>query len=855
MREIDELFFEPARRWPGRTALDAGERSRTYAALAGEVTALSASLSRSGGPVAVLTASPSLAIPALLACLDAGLTYAPLDPGWPAARLAAVGERMRPRVVLRDPGIAAEDPRVQALGATRVWALGEPPPTLDGPRAEPDEASTLFFTSGSTGEPKGIVGRRGGIGHYIRWERGLLGEPEGLRVSALAPCSFDASLRDAALPLSLGGSVCVPPDRGLLVDGARLAAWLAEARVEVLHTVPSVFRGLAAAIGPGALPALRAVLLAGEALRPSDAARFFEVFGGRVRLINLYGPTETTMTKLSYEVTPEDARAASIPLGRPMDGAEVFVVDSTGRPRPPERLGEIVLRTPFAAHGYLGQPEATARAFVVDLLGDGSPVPTYRTGDLGVLRADGLIEFRGRRDQQVKLRGVRVELEEVEGALAQVSGVAEAVAGLRDGADGEPRLCAWLVAAPGADPRALPDEARRHLASLLPSAALPSHILVKASLPRLFNGKVDRGALRGSEAALRGAGVAPEGPVERRVVEILAEATGVDIGATDDFFDRGGDSAQALRALWRLNEAFGVELPIDAIYRARTARALAALVQGPAAERAVLVPVELSGPGERPVFWLPPVFGLTHIYRPLVDALGHPAVALDLRAPHPDGTIEATAALAARLIRQRQPAGPYALAGWSFGGLLAFEVARQLEGDGARVDRLVMIDSAAPGEDFDFTAADPETAALAARRLGHMLGLPLSLDPSALRGLTGGEMVDRVLDLAASHGAPVSAELRRRALAVMEVRRSSMEAFRRYAPAPWSGGAWVLRAEGAKRDWTARWSLFLRGPIERRLLPGGHVTMMEPPHAGALVDALRDALYGAERPISSASTE
>lgn len=861
LHEIDRVFFDAAARWPHAVAIDAGASTLTYAALESLVRRLSGWLRARApsGRVAVLSGDPARAIPAMLAAMDAGWTYAPLDPAWPAARLAAVGAALRPDAVLGDAA-AGEDaallgsvPRLALDGCAALPDAGAARATNPGP-------SNVFFTSGTTGRPKGILGRPGAVAQYVAWEARLLGAGPGLRVSALAPTSFDASLRDACLPLSVGGAVCVPPDRGVFADGARLAAWLAAARVEVIHTVPTVYRGLLACAP--ALPALRAVLLAGEALRPSDVARSFAVFGDRVALYNLYGPTETTMTRLVHRVSAADASAPTVPLGRPMDDTEVFVVDSSGRPRGAGRPGEIVLRTPWASLGYLDRPEETARAYVPDLLGDGSPVPVYRTGDLGVLRADGVLEFRGRQDLQVKIRGVRVEIEEIEATLCAMPDVESAAVALRDGPDGEPLLAAWVVG------EASVADLRGRLMRTLPMAAVPSRLLLVGALPRLINGKVDRPALRLPDA-VSSAGVRPSGPLEERIAAVLGEVMGFAVGATDDLFALGASSLQALQALWRLNEALGVELPVDLLYHARTVAALADRVAvmrgaptsaaatpgGRPAPRGAPPPafeaVELAAGIEPPVFWLPPAYGLALVYRALAERLpGRAAVGLELTRPleTADGqgaTVEELATSALQVMRARQPQGPYSLAGWSFGGVLAFEIARQAGAD--EVARLVLIDSAAPGEEFDFEAGDAETAAQAARRLGHMFGRPLSLDPVALRGRSPQALCEVLLDMAAANGLPVTAEVRRRLLTVVQVREASTAAWRRYAPTPWPGAAHILRARDAEADWTAGWARLITGPVERATVAGGHFDMFDEPHVRTLLAGLADALTPAAR--------
>ena len=949
-READRIFFAAAAQTPGASALEAGvpgatgARRLTYAVLAAEVRGHAAWLRTLGPPgvVAALTDDPAWSVPGLLAALDAGWTWVPLEPAWPAARRAAVVAAAAPGALLVDPSLNATEAAASlGLPAARVRRLDVAPRSADPTDPTPGvadieaarpsaAASNLFFTSGTTGRPKGILGRPGALAHYVTWEAQLLAEAglrlgPDLRVSALAPTTFDASLRDAALPLSVGGTVCVPPDRGVFADGARLATWLAAARVAVVHTVPTVFRALLAAEALTATPAgrplphLKAVLLAGEALRPSDVARFFARFGDEVALFNLYGPTETTMTRLWHRVVPADAEGPTVPLGRPMADTEVFVVDAAGRPRGPGRSGEIVLRSPWTSLGYLQRPEETARAFVPDLLGDGSPLPAYRTGDLGVLRPDGVLEFRGRRDLQVKLRGVRIELEEVEAALGAAPGVREAAAALRDGPDGEPRLVAW-AAGPGDEVSWL-----AHLRRVLPAAAVPVRVVLVDALPRLVNGKVDRAALR-LPAPPVGEGVPPEGPLEAQVAAVFAEVLsaargGWTVGATDDFFVLGGDSLQALQTLWRLNEALGCELPVDLVYRARTVRGIAAWVanlppgrpkagvetrsEAETGRRAdVLVAVGVEAPGEgqptddgslvagvvegpsaspapevaagrlfealplahgagRPVWWLPPAYGLSLPYRAVVGdppALGRPAWALE-RLLGPEASTEFSVVQLARaageVLRTRQPEGPWTLVGWSFGGVLAWALAQQLcaEHGPAAVDRIVLLDTAAPGSGFDFTAGDARTAVLAAHRLGQLVGRDLHLDPEALRGLSAETLTHKVLDLAAANGLPVTPALRNQGLRVVALRTAALAALEAWQPSPWpepdatEGQAptlWILRAADAEADWTAGWSQLATGPRTRRTVAGDHQSMLEPPHAESLTAVIQEALGEAE---------
>jgi amino acid adenylation domain-containing protein len=433
----------------------------------------------------------------------------------------------------------------------------------------------VFQTSGSTGVPKLIAGRYEAIGHFVRWETALLGLGPGVRVSQLTAPHFDAYLRDIFTPLACGGTVCIPPAAEMRLDAGALAEWLDSREIEVLHCVPSLFHLLASAdLQPGTFARLRHVLLAGEPPLAADLARWFGVFGRRVRVLNLYGPSETTMTKLFHEVRPEDLERRSIPIGRPMDGAAVLLANRHGRPCAPGTVGEILLRTPYGALGYFAQPKLTAAAFVQNPWSDDPTDRVYRTGDLGRLLPDGAVELLGRRDQQVKIRGQRVETAEIEGALGEHPQVtAAAVVARHDGA-GLAALCAFVVTADDVAPR----ELRDWLLARLPAALVPERFVRLPELPLLRNGKVDRRGLAAADLAhAPGAPrLPPQTPTQERLAEIweaVIESRGA--GIHDDFFAVGGHSLLATRLLLRVRQAFGVEVPLAAFFDRPTLEGLA----------------------------------------------------------------------------------------------------------------------------------------------------------------------------------------------------------------------------------------------------------------------------------------
>jgi amino acid adenylation domain-containing protein len=441
----------------------------------------------------------------------------------------------------------------------------------------------VYFTSGSTGDPKGVAGRIGAIGHFVRWEIGALGLNVGTRVTQLTSPGFDAFLRDMFVPLCVGGTVCVPPSRQISLGASDLVKWLDAAQVDVIHCVPTVLRTLfREALVPTLFASTKYVLLAGEAVYPSDVKRWYGVFGDRIQLVNLYGPTETTMVKCAYRILPSDQDRRSIPIGKAIEGSEAFLLDELGHPSPAGVVGEIYIRTPDRALGYYGRPDLTSEVFVANPLSNDVHDIVYRTGDLGRVLEDGNLEFVGRRDQQVKIRGVRVELAEVEGVLRRHASVADVAVVDRDGPDGTRGLCAYVV--PQGTVRG--DEIRSFALEELPEPMVPGTVVLVDALPRTPNGKVDRQSLLSVQIADRLANFyeAPRNELERDLSEVWSKVLGLPrIGINDNFFDLGGHSLLFVRMLSMLRNEIGVELPLQTLFEAPTIAQLARTIEASAA--------------------------------------------------------------------------------------------------------------------------------------------------------------------------------------------------------------------------------------------------------------------------------
>ena len=391
---------------------------------------------------------------------------------------------------------------------------------------------------------------------------------------------FDPLLRDVFVPLCSGGTLCIPSDPDLVLSGAELGQWLEQERVTLMHTVPSIFRLMMSQCGSRRFPALKYVLLAGETVLPADVSNWYALVGKQgARLINLYGPSETTMVKFLYAVDEADQLRRSIPIGRPMEGATAIVIDEAGKVCPTGIAGEIYIRTPYRSLGYYKQPELTAQVFVPNPFSNDSQDIVYRTGDLARQMEDGSFILMGRRDHQVKIHGVRIELGEIEAALSECEGVSAAVVVAREDQPGEKRLVGYAVAQDGASINS--KDLRAALKRRLPESMVPAAFVVLKDMPLTPNGKVDRKALPEPDASQSGQEyVAPRTAEEEILCGIWAEVLKLPrVGIEDNFFEIGGHSLLATQLIARVRNAFSLEIPVRAIFESPSVERLAERIQ------------------------------------------------------------------------------------------------------------------------------------------------------------------------------------------------------------------------------------------------------------------------------------
>ncbi|MBB5917007.1 amino acid adenylation domain-containing protein [Nocardia transvalensis] len=576
------LFTDRATACPQATALEFGDETLTYADLHERANRLARALiARGAGPDTIVGLALRRGIDLLVgmyAVVQAGAAYLPIDPDHPAERTGHVLEQARPLCVLT----AARDEFAVPAGAERLdidtldtsgFAGG---PLTDAERTtplRPDHLAYVIFTSGSTGRPKGVGVSHAAIVNRLRWmqhEYPLDGTDAVLQKT---PATFDVSVWEFFWPLQVGARLVVAAPDGHR-DPAYLARLIAEKRVTTAHFVPSMLSVFVTDTDVRGCDSLRRVFCSGEAL-PAATVRDFHAALPEPVLHNLYGPTEAAVDVTAWECAPE---RDSVPIGAPIWNTRTYVLDERLRPVAPGAVGELYLAGVQLARGYLARPGLSAERFVADPYGDGAG-RMYRTGDLVRWRHEGdagVLEYLGRTDFQVKIRGLRIELGEIEAALLADPRVTRAVC-VAHAAPGGDELVAYVVPAPGDTVETA--DLLAGLRRTLPGYMVPAHLLVLGELPLSANGKVDRKALPAPEfGARRAAGSAdrPRTEVERRLCDILAEVLAGDaLGVEDNFFDLGGNSLTAARAVARINSAFGAALTIRDLFESPTVATLA----------------------------------------------------------------------------------------------------------------------------------------------------------------------------------------------------------------------------------------------------------------------------------------
>jgi amino acid adenylation domain-containing protein len=710
---LHALFDAVARRSPQAVAVVSAEPARevlpvstlSYAELADASDRLAARLRGHGvqpGTAVGLYLERSVgAVVAMLAILKAGAAYLPLETGDPQSRTNEILRDAGVRFVLTQRSLASRlaGGDLLALALEDEW-LAEPvppaPPADAASTANPAEAlAYVMFTSGTTGVPKGVCVSHRNVARLVcNPDYIALGPDEA--VLQLAPLAFDASTLEIWGALLNGGRLVVLPRN--VPTATELAQVLREHAVSTLWLTAGFFHSLVEA-DVQALAAVRQVLAGGDVLSVSHVQHLLDAKRDGV-VVNGYGPTENTTFTCCHRMLPGLKLAETVPIGRPIANTRVYLLDAQGEPVPPGVAGELFTGGDGVARGYLANATATAEKFLPDPFDDRPGATMYRTGDLARWRADGTIEFLGRRDRQVKVRGFRIELEEVEDALRACAGVRDAAVVVRRDAGGSNALVAYVVPreAQAIDVAAL----KQQLGATLPAYMVPAAFVGLAELPLTANGKLDRAALPepAAEAAERRI-VEPRTMVETQLQAIWETVLGrTGFGVTDNFFDLGGHSLIAVRLFAQIEKVFHVKLPVSALFAAPD---IAQLAQRPELKGYVspwssLVTIRAEG-RRPPLFMVPGVGGNVLCFSDLARCLGpdQPIYGLQSRGLDerdlPFERIEPMATHYLGEIRKVQPQGPYRIGGTCFGGAVAYEMAQQLRRSGEQVEVLFMLET------------------------------------------------------------------------------------------------------------------------------------------------------------------
>ncbi|MFC7419020.1 amino acid adenylation domain-containing protein [Iodobacter arcticus] len=759
-----DLLQAQAERTPDAVALQDVERSLSYRQMRLEVAQLAGHLQaagvRAGDIVAVaLPRSAHLSL-ALMAALQVGAAYLPLDVGYPDERLSYMVADAKPRLIISDSTLAA---RFAAMGPLLLAdRLPEQAPQHDAVALTPDHAAYLLYTSGSTGRPKGVLVSHRAIVNRLVWMQHEYALQADDVVLQKTPCSFDVSVWEFFWPLMYGAKLFMAPSEAHK-DPEELLLLIAEQQITTLHFVPSMLAAFIAqpnALSPDCA-SLRRVFCSGEALPRELADRYAALIAAPLH--NLYGPTEAAVDVTYKPAQDKDAgteRASSVPIGRPVWNTQLRVLDAYLREVPLGVAGDLYLTGVQLADGYLGRPSLTAGRFVADPFAVGERM--YRTGDVVRYLPTGDVEYLGRSDDQLKIRGQRIELGEIEAALLQQPGIARAVVHARllgvqtaaTGADAR-QLLAYAIAEDSQSP---PDSLAvlAALAQVLPAYMVPVALIYLSEFPLSANGKLDRKALPEPALLANSARRAPRAGLESQIANVFAQILGQSaISADDDFFMLGGHSLMAMRLAAALRSELKRPVSVGQIMVASSVQKLAALLSD---EQQANDPNN-AGFGEvlylraglgKPLFFIHPASGFAWQYSGFASQLSSQWPLIGLQSPRPDGVIATCADMdevcerhLANLLRI-QPQGPYHLLGYSFGGAVAHGLAARLQAMGEQVAFLGLFDMYPP-EEQDWTAPSEEVAntELDREREQFMLAAEEGADEFMLREKT--EMFEQIV--------------------------------------------------------------------------------------------------------------
>ena len=846
-QSIPDRFAQQVERHPDKVAVQSDSDRLTYAELEAWSNRIAHAVLEQTGegqePVGVLLAQGARAIAAILGVLKAGKFYVPLDPLFPEVLLMHTREWVGARVITTDcngsahaRSIAGGDENVVLVDRLRE---GGDDSRLAG-LVSPGDLAYVFFTSGSTGPAKGVFDSHRNVLHNIRRYTNALAISADDRLTLLQSCAFSGSVSSLFGAL-LNGATVFPFDfaRGGPVELGRL---LQRERLTMYHSVPSIFRSFLTETSH--FPDMRVIRLEGDRASSLDAALYRRHFGPNCVLANGLGTTETGLCRQYLIDRSTDLADGILPVGFPVPDIDVEIVDEQGLPLGVGEPGEIVVRSPYLALGYWRRTDLTTAAFRPEA--DGGR--TYRTGDVGRIRSDGCLEYLARKDSQLKVRGHRVEVAEVESQLIAADRVRDALVTTREKQGGEAELVAYVVSEDAGPLEA--SALRSELSRTLPGYLIPTRFVQMDALPLSENGKVDRNNLPSpteARTSRRRKPTQPRSHLESQLVEIWQDVLDISpVGVDDSLFDLGGDSLGSATIGARIEE-LGYRIPPDGLDGSTTVAQLAgALDRADTQTVSSLVPIKPGG-SSAPLFLVHDLNGAVGRYVELAGQLGPEQPLWGLRYTRKHETIELMAEQYLREMRTVQAAGPYRLGGWCFGAVVAFEIARQLRAAGDEVTLLVLIGISA----FDFPRlVSPPAWRRYRAQVSSRLDRRIRLHVSAAHAMSVRKGASYLLRIAAL-----------RILRAAPGRGSSpgpqsacRAAFRRYIPGTDDGRPLLILAESETAAYSddpkADWHALSRDGVDVLVLPGDHEDVLVQPNVNVVADHLRRKLAAPSRTSS-----
>jgi amino acid adenylation domain-containing protein len=872
---VHELFERQAAKTPDSIAVVYPGKTLSYRLLNERANQVAHYLRKRGvGPEVLvglcLNRTPEMVI-GLLGIWKAGGAYVPLDPAYPQERLSYMMQDSAAKVLLTSSELKHLIPSAadKAILLDSDWnQIARESSANPEPSAAPSNLAYAMYTSGSTGEPKGAMILHSGLVNYLWWAMGAYGVEAGWSVPVHSSISFDLTVTSLYPALLAGGHVELLQED---VGAQNLIAALKKAENRSLVKItPAHLELLSQQLSTEeAASVTKTFVIGGEALLAENLTLWRE-FAPTTRLINEYGPTETVVGCCVYEVRPEDPRTGPVAIGRPIANTQLYILDGNLQPVPVGVKGDLYIGGAGVARGYLNRPDLTQQKFISDPFSGKSGARLYKSGDLARYRKNGTLEYLGRVDDQVKVRGYRIELGEIEAALAAHPGVQSCTVLAVEETPGNKQLVAYAIPQGNRSPAA--EDLKDFLKQSLPEYMVPAQFVFLDSFPLTQNGKIDRKSLPAPSHGNISAAhefVAPRTETEKKVAAMWIELLKVErIGIHDDFFDLGGHSLMAIKALSRIREEFDVDLPLATLLQAPTVAQLAALLHKEdfTPSWSLLVPVRTGG-SKPPLFLMHAHGGNVLDYHPLVNHLesDQPVYAFQARGLDgniiKDATLEEMAAAYVAELRSFQPEGPYFLGGFCLGGLLALEVAEQLTAAGQKVALVILVQSIHP-EAMDFK---PNTPAF--KRWWYQMRKRASLEWENLSHGRKGYVLERLSHLwdlvrvrtsiayqnMTGKNLFMSPELSKlyffEALGV-----EHKKAMDQYRPAPYGSDVLVFRASkqlaGLMADENLGWKRTFHGDLDVCEVPGHQQNLLLEPNVSRLAKELSSRLKAAQQKYS-----